>query len=390
MKKTLLLLLFLLPFCCTFAQVIKGTVVNDIDQPISDVNIYLDGTKTATTSAQNGTFTLNIPNVKTGVLVFQKDNYETFTVNVSEVFNKTLKATLLKAQSIEEVKIIPFTEAAYKKYINYFLNAFIGVDQENVKIKNQRSLKFSYDSDNKILRVKAPQTLIIENKNLGYIIKYNLVEFSSDFENRTTRFYGTSFFTETKNTDKMKLNRMNAFSGSQVHFFRSVFTKTTKDEGFVVNQITKFPNEKYPTEAELERLKEFTASIKDKKNALSFPADILDIAGRKRNESPYKIGITKILIPETDYTKNADGKLVLDYNYMLQINFKKYYYEIKKGEFVKAKIPVVQTSYLHPEGEIFEISSDGNTSNPGILTNQGEFANNKIENLLPLDYQLGD
>ena len=64
--------------------------------------------------------------------------------------------------------------------------------------------------------------------------------------------------------------------------------------------------------------------------------------------------------------------------------------QIKKGEFVKAKIPVVQTSYLHPEGEIFEISSDGNTSNPGMLTNQGEFANNKIENLLPLDYQLGD
>ena len=69
---------------------------------------------------------------------------------------------------------------------------------------------------------------------------------------------------------------------------------------------------------------------------MNFPADILDIAGRKRNESPYKIWITKTLIPETDYTKNVDGKLVLDYNYMLQINFKKYYYEIKKGEFVKA------------------------------------------------------
>ncbi|WP_435523496.1 hypothetical protein [Chryseobacterium indoltheticum] len=35
-------------------------------------------------------------------------------------------------------------------------------------------MKFSYDGTNGILRVKAPQTLIIENKNLGYSIDYNL------------------------------------------------------------------------------------------------------------------------------------------------------------------------------------------------------------------------
>lgn len=153
----------------------------------------------------------------------------------------------------------------------------------------------------------------------------------------------------------MKLNRMNAFEGSQVHFFRSVFNKKTKEEGFVVNQITKFPNPE-----------------------------------RKSFEPEYKIAITKLLIPESDYTKNDDGKLILDYDYMMQINYKKFYYEIKGKNFVKSQVPIVQTSYLHPEGETFEISSDGNTSNPGMLTNQGEFANNKIENLLPLDYKLGD
>ena len=57
---------------------------------------------------------------------------------------------------------------------------------------------------------------------------------------------------------------------------------------------------------------------------------------------------------------------------------------------MKATIPIIRTSFLHPEGDIFEIYRDGNTSNPGQLTNQGEFANDKIEKLLPLDYQLGD
>lgn len=389
MKKTLLLLLIILPFYISFAQSIKGTVVNDLDKPIPQVSIYLDGTTTGTTSAADGSFSLNISNSKNGTLVFQKDDYDTYTTSVSEAFDKILKIELLKVKSIEEVKIIPYTEAAYKNYIQYFRDTFIGFDQENVKIKNQRSLKFSYDKENKILKVKAPQTLRIENKNLGYTVDYNLVDFTADFNNNTTRYIGTSFFTETKNTDKIKLNRMNAFDGSQVHFFRSVYSVKVAGEGFIVNQITKFPNSKYPTEEELQLLNDFANSLKTK-TISKVPPDLLDIANRKRTEVPYKIAVTKTQIPETDYTKKENGNLLLDYSYMMQINFKKYFYELKKGQFVKTTIPIVQTSFLHPEGEIFEISSDGNTSNPGMLTNQGEFAKNKIENLLPLDYELGD
>lgn len=387
MKKTVLLFLMICPFYVLFSQTIKGTVVNDIDKPIENVHIYLDGTKTGTTSAADGSFSLTSKDNNS--LVFQKDNYETVIVNTSDVLNKKLKVVLIKAKEIEEVVIIPFTETAYKNYIKYFLDSFIGSDQSNVKIKNQRSLKFSYDKTNKILRVKAPQTLIIENKNLGYIIDYNLQDFVGDFENKTTRYTGTSFFKETKNTDKVKLNRMNAYDGSQVHFFRSVFANKVADEGFIVNQITKFPNSKYPTEEELQRLKDFTEMFKSK-GTLNIPDDILDIGNRKRSEQPYKIGITKTQIPETDYTKKTDNKLFLDYDYMMQINFKRYFYELQKGQFVKTTIPIVETSFLHPESDTFEIYTNGNTSNPGMLTNQGEFTKNKIEFLLPLDYQLGD
>lgn len=387
MKKTVLLFLMICPFYVLFSQTIKGTVVNDIDKPIENVNIYLDGTKTGTTSAADGSFNLTSKNNNS--LVFQKDNYETVIVNTSDVLNKKLKVVLIKAKEIEEVVIIPFTETAYKNYIKYFLDSFIGSDQSNVKIKNQRSLKFSYDKTNKILRVKAPQTLIIENKNLGYKIDYNLQDFVGDFENKTTRYTGTSFFKETKNTDKVKLNRMNAYDGSQVHFFRSVFANKVADEGFIVNQITKFPNSKYPTEEELQRLKDFAEMFKSK-GTLNIPDDILDIGNRKRSQQPYKIGITKTQIPETDYTKKTDNKLFLDYDYMMQINFKRYFYELQKGQFVKTTIPIVETSFLHPENDTFEIYTNGNTSNPGMLTNQGEFTKNKIEFLLPLDYQLGD
>ncbi len=389
MKKILLLLLITLPFYLSIAQTIKGKVVNDIEKPIADVNIYLDGTKTGTVSGTDGSFTLNLSSANNNSLVFQKDDYETFTVNTSEVLNKTLKVVLIKAKEIEEVRIVPYTETAYKNYIQFFLDSFIGYDKENVRIKNQRSLKFSYDKENKLLKVKAPQTLIIENKNLGYTIDYNLVDYVANFDNNTTRFMGTSFFRESKKSDKVKLNRMNAYEGSQVHFFRSVYNNKVSDEGYIVNQITKFPNSKYPTEEELQRLKDFAKTFKSQ-GTLNIPEDILDIGNRKRNELPYKIAITKTQIPESDYAKKTEGMLFLDYDYMMQINFKKYFYELKKGQFVKATIPIIQTSFLHPEGDTFEIYNNGNTSNPGQLTNQGEFAKDKIEKLLPLDYKPGD
>jgi hypothetical protein len=389
MKKTIFLLLIILPFYLSIAQTITGKVMNDIEKPIANVNVYLDGTKTGTVSATDGSFSLNLPSANNNSLVFQKDDYETFTINTSEVLGKTLKVVLVKAKEIEEVRIVPFTEAAYKNYINFFLDSFIGYDRENVRIKNQRSLKFSYDKENKILKVKAPQTLIIENKNLGYTIDYNLVEFSANFDENTTRFMGTSFFRETKSSDKVKLNRMNAYDGSQVHFFRSIYENKVADNGYIVNQITKYPNSKYPTEEELQRLKDFAKTFK-LTGSLNVPKDILDIGTRKRNEPPFKIAVTKTQIPESDYTKKTDGKLFLDYDHMMQINFKKYFYELKRGQFVKTTIPIVQTSFLHPENDTYEIYPDGNTSNPGMLTNQGEFAKDKIDKLLPLDYQLGD
>jgi hypothetical protein len=389
MKKTVLLSLLLFPFYFLFAQIIKGKVVNDAETPISNVSIYLDGTKIGTTSKEDGSFSLELSSKNTGNLVFQKENYETFTTETSKVSNKTLKVVLIKVNEIEEVKIIPYTEETYKNFINYFLDNFIGSDQQHVKIKNQRSLKFSYDKQNKLLKVKAPQTLIIENKNLGYTIQYNLVTFSADFNAKIFTYSGTSFFKESKQSDKVKLNRMNAYEGSMMHFFRSIFTNKTAGEGYIVNRVIKIPNPKYPTDEELEKVKDYF-KMTSKSKVISLPEDILDISRRKNTESPYAMDIAKTQIPESDYTKTEDGKIILSFKDILQVNYKKFFFDLKGKKFTKSSTLVVQTSFLHPEGETFEIYESGNISNPDLLINQGDFSKNKIENMLPLDYELGD
>ncbi len=389
MKKTIFLFLFLFPLYVSFSQNIKGSIVNDTGHRLSNVNIYLDGTKTGTVSGEDGSFMIELPAHSGGNLVFQKEQYETYSISSSQILNRTLKVVLNKTNEIEEIEIIPYTEEAYKNFITYFLDNFIGYDRENVKIKNQRSLKFAYDKKNNTLKVKAPKTLLIENKNLGYEIEYNLISFSADFGSQMVNYTGTSFFRETKESQKVKLNRLNAYDGSLLHFFRSIYKNTIPDDRFIVNHIVKIPNPQYPTDEELKTLKNFLEMAKVT-SILNAPEDILDISRRKNTHKPYALAVTKTLIPDSDYVKRPGGKVLFSFKDMLQVNYQKYFYELKGKEFIKTEKPVLLSSFLHPEGEIFEISKDGNITTPDLLITEGDFSKNKIENMLPLDYQPGD
>lgn len=389
MKKVILLFLFILPFYSITAQIIKGHIVNDSGNKIPGVNIYIDGTQTGTISKEDGSFSLSVSSGSQGNVIFQKDEYDTFATAVSEVVNKNLKVVLNKTNAIEEIRLIPYTSEAYRNYINYFLDTFIGADREHVKIKNQKTLKFSYDKKNRFLKVKAPNTLIIENKNLGYEIQYNLISYSLDLNKNSVNYTGTSFFTETKNTDRTKLNRMNAYDGSMLHFFRSIYDNKISQDKFVVNHVVKVSNPKYPTGEELKLLEDFKQIVRSSA-MVKIPDNIRDISQRKNSEKPYALAIVKTLIPDSDYVTREDGKVLFSFKDMLQVNYQKYFYEHKGKEFIKGNMPVVLTSFLHPEGEVFEVSKEGNITNPDQLINEGDFSKNKIENMLPLDYQLGD
>ena len=387
--KNLFTFALLLIFGICFSQIITGNIENEAGNPVSNVNIYVDGSKISTVSASDGSFSIDIQNLKNGNLVFQKETFESYSIAINKALGKKVKVVLNKFKDIEEVVLIPYTEEAYRNYIQYFLNEFIGSDQNNVKIKNQRTLKFSYDKKNKLLKVKAPKTLTISNKNLGYEIQYNLIAFEADFNNNTISYAGTSFFKEISQKNTVKINRMDAYSGSMMHFLRSVYSKTTSQEGFIINHVIKIPNKNYPTEEELEKLENFRRDFKTS-NMMKIPEDIANITRRKNNEKPYTLALIKSQIPESTYTKTLSGNVFLDFKDILQVNFKKYFYDLKKGQFVKTETSTNKSSYLYPEKDVFEIYADGNCSNPMELLAQGYLSEQKLEKLLPLDYQLGD
>lgn len=390
MKRILLFCIYFAFVSHCFSQIISGKIQTENGSSVSDVNIYLDGTKISTLSINDGSFKLDVQGQKSGNLIFQKDNYETNIFPLNQAIGKSVKVVINPQKEIEEVVIIPYTEQAYKDFINYFLDKFIGFDRDDVKIKNQGTLKFSYDKKNKFLKVKAPQTLIIENKKLGYTIQYNLINFQADFNSKSTSYIGTSFFKETSFRKEIVLNRINAYKGSLMHFFRSLYNNELEKEGFIVNHAKRIPNPEYPTEAELQKLKDHFIIKKSQNATLPWTDELEGISQKKSKNSEFLMAILKTKIKESEFTKRKDGRLFLDFEDLLMVNYQKYYYEIKKGEFVKSGGVVTQSSILHPEALEFEIFKEGLSSEPDQLILEEHFSNQNVSKMLPLDYQLGN
>ena len=391
MKRILLFCIYLGFVCSFFSQTISGKIQTESGSAISDVNVYLDGTKISTVSTSDGSFTLDIHSQKSGNLIFQKDSYETSIFPVDKAIGKSVKVIINKVSNIEEVVIIPYTEQAYKDFINYFLDQFIGFDRDDIRIKNQRMLRFSYDKKNQFLKVKAPENLIIENKKLGYTIQYNLINFEADFKAKSTSYLGTSFFKETSFRKEIVLNRMNAYNGSMMHFLRSLYNNELEKEGFIVNHARRIPNPDYPTEAELQRLNDHFEIVKSQKNStLPWTDELEAISQKKMKNTEFVMAILKTKMKESDFTKIKDDRLFIDFEDLLQVNYQKYYYEIKKGEFVKSAGVVTQSSFIHPEAMEFEIFKEGLSSEPDQLILEGDFSRQNISKMLPLDYQFGN
>lgn len=60
----------------------------------------------------------------------------------------------------------------------------------------------------------------------------------------------------------MEKNRLIAYYGSPVHFYKSLINKTIKKEGFIINQFKRVLNTERPTEEEIENARKIISVSK--------------------------------------------------------------------------------------------------------------------------------
>lgn len=171
----------------------------------------------------------------------------------------------------------------------------------------------------------------------------------------------------------------------------SIYQNELEKEGFIVNQARRIKNPQYPSEAEIQELNDYFKLIKSQKVVnVSLPSDLEEIAKRKNQNSPFLLAILKTKLKESDFTKRENEKVFLKFDDLLQVNYKKHYYELKKGAILQSDGYSTQSSIMHPEVQEFEIFPEGFTSDPDQLTLEESFSQQNISKMLPLDYQLGD
>jgi len=224
MRKLLIVILFLLPFL-SFAQFhIIGKVVDSATEaPIAGASVFLGNASAGASTNSDGSFTVNGVRGGQYTLIVSIVGYKPYSrsvlVNKDVVLNTISIAK--KNTMLQEVRIGP--PRNWEKDYERFKRGFVGLSDnaENFTILNPHVL--SFDSDKGVFTAKADGLLLIENKALGYKIKYMLYGYRDDHKSGILLYYGAAFFEDMPGNPhrikKWKQKRLDTYQGSNMHFF---------------------------------------------------------------------------------------------------------------------------------------------------------------------------
>ncbi len=403
MRRLLLKILFL--FCMVsgaFAQknfTITGTVKSKIET-LQGAGIYISGYKISTLTDSTGKFALiNLAPGNYDILV-QMFGYLPYTKNVT-ISDKSVNMDIVLTENVtilKEVVIRPDPDRGY--YLTVFKNYFIGKSPNAAQcvILNESALITDYDRDNRILTVKANEFLIIENKALGYRLKYMLQFFEYDYKSGIIYYSGLPAFEELKGSNakrkRWEKNRQIAYNGSLQHFYKSLYQNRVDEEGFLIYKLVKKPNpERKPDSlinANIKRLFEGQEGIR---RVITFTGSDSLSYWAKQKKIPKLINTinrSKILVDTL--VKAYDGSLKM-------MNFKDALYVVYKNERETPAyknsgswqsrpmdIPDYQISIINLLIPPILFYANGGIYDPRSTLYEGYWVYEKIADLVPLGY----
>ncbi|HZY80814.1 MAG TPA: carboxypeptidase-like regulatory domain-containing protein [Cyclobacteriaceae bacterium] len=237
---------FLLFMVCSiaFGQTgsLKGRVLDaSTNEALPFCNVFFDGTTLGTTSDQDGNFEIrNVPVPGTYEVIFSYVGYESFARRVEMTqANVTLGVTRLKPSQVvlSSVEVKSTRDKDWEKKLKWFTKTFLGTDRQSRQctITNPWVISFPESDDGRVLLASASGPIEIENKALGYKIKFLLYSFATSAAEYSIN--GKSFFEEMQpeNDEQLaawKNEREQSYRNSKQYLFRSIVERRINAEGF--------------------------------------------------------------------------------------------------------------------------------------------------------------
>ncbi len=370
MKRSIAIIVLL--FCAFFSnaqKVLIGNIIaSDSKQPIASASVFLSNTSIGTTSKDNGSFIIQPFPEGRYDLVVSILGYETYTITIaSNSIPSKLEILLVpKVKELQEVIVSSYEKDGWKKWGDFFMENLIGKtpNAEDCKLLNKEVVRFRFNKKKNTLYAYADEPLHIQNKALGYELKYDLNVFEFNYSTRVFFYQGFPLFSDLdpkKNRieTRWKKNREETYNGSIMHFMRSLYRNTLEDEGYELRRVIR---------------------NKEKKNNLfSNDANNLDIL------------IDKPLNGDSIAFAIDSFTVGLQFNNYLQVVYKRKYmpesYRLtQKG--MSPKQPMTAEIFMPDSVKVVAVLANGSYFSGKDVLALGYWAwSEKLSNMLPLDYQ---
>lgn len=335
--KHIAFLFFVLFLSNSFAQAIKGKVLDENKRPLPGANIYFDGTTIATIADKDGLFYLPISSKINSILAISFIGYQTQFLKDYDV-NQDIIIVLKESVNLLNEVVLKKDRFTRKQKLKLFREQFLGqtVVGRKAIIENEDDLYFEYNEITNTFKAFSDNPLRINNALLGYKITYELVDFEvkftttsiSSFDVYRSYYLGLSRYEEVQTNAKILKQREKCYQGSHLHFFRNLVKNKWDKDNFLlfVGKFQDNPDENFKVTTEL-------------------------------NSS--KVVVTK-------QEKSLVGKkFVAEFNLL----FKK-----------------KQQSRIIFETDVFYVDQFGNNSNIEDIMFSGYIANLKVGDMLPMNY----
>lgn len=364
-------------FCTTaFAQSdfrITGKVFDEKGKPLPFASVFLNQTTIGDRTTEQGDFTIRqVPSGKYELIVSYL-GYEPLLIplTVDKNISGVIAALKPKAGQLKEVVIK--RNAERDRWMRVFKETFLG-KSNNAKqctILNDEIIDLQYDMVKNKLSATSEDFIIIENKALGYRIRFLLVNFEMNFRSGYSIYYGNPLFElmtprNKRQEKKWTEAREKAYYGSSMQFFKSLVNHRLREDGFEVRKLVR-----------KERDKDFIPPTGNDSAKVLKP-----VMFSKHVNYLY----TTILPYDSIYKKTADG-YVLNFHDHLHVTYTKekegrdY---LGEGNHAKPGHQLSVMSILQPE---VPLDMNGMLESPIDVLYEQYWGWEKMAEMLPLNYK---
>lgn len=387
--RNLILLLLFCPFVAFSQTTISGKVVTtESHTGIGKVSVFLSNSSYGTVTAEDGSFRL--VGVKPGQydLIASSIGFQDFSKTIL-VGNEPINIDIPLATKVNQLRgVVITTNANWKKNYEEFKKAFIGTT-ENAKscvVENPHVVNLINSSRRHTLEGWSDDFFIVDNKALGYRVKFLIDTFANNGITGIISWQGKAVFEELPGSAEQKkawkLKRQETYYGSSRDFYKSLYMGTLAQEGFIMKRLHRELNPDRPQEGIILQKIKYFHDIHPSRDSLNY------WVGKENLSKYFHESLSPVpLEPYQIFAKtDRPGLFIISFTDCLYVIYTKRREEADfKDLYRPLDMPNYEISVLTLSEPYAVFDMNGVVVN-GAPLNEGTWSKSKLAELLPYDY----